>query len=168
MLQMIGLGKTQELAAYKKASAFVLDQSVLPKLFGPFAKRYAERPGGYTRIHKFGFRLGDNAPMAILELVDNPHDIKLEITARAVGWELLKARLLSGDVSTILQEGVGGAEDLIMEELSLDRRDVGQLNPATRWNLQKVLRYKSPTLIGDIARKAEDHVVRSLPITFSR
>jgi len=90
MLQMIGLGKTQELAAYKKASAFVLDQSVLPKLFGPFAKRYAERPGGYTRIHKFGFRLGDNAPMAILELVDNPHDIKLEITARAVGWELLK------------------------------------------------------------------------------
>jgi len=64
-----------------------------------------------------------------------------------------EARLLSGDVSTILQEGVGGAEDLIMEELSLDRRDVGQLNPATRWNLQKVLRYKSPTLIGDIAER---------------
>jgi len=155
---MITLGKKQGLAAYRKASGFVLDQTVLPKLFGLFADRYAVRPRGYTRIHKFGTRFGDNAPMAILELVDNPQDIKLEVTARAVGWELLKTRLHGGDVSEILKKGVYGAKELIVKELSLDEKEVGQLRPATRLNLQKVLRFRSPSMIGVIANKAEEHV----------
>jgi large subunit ribosomal protein L17 len=45
------------------------------------------RPGGYTRIHKFGHRQGDHAPHAILELVDGPRDLKFAMTARAVGRE---------------------------------------------------------------------------------
>jgi len=156
--KIIGLGKNQGLESYRKASGFVLDQSILPKLFGPLARRYAERPGGYTRIHKFGNRLGDNAPTAILELVDNPRDIRLEVTARAVGWELLKERLQKGDVSEILQKGVDGAEELIMNEITLEPTEVGLLRPATRWNLQKVLRFRGPSLIEDIARKAQDHI----------
>jgi hypothetical protein len=104
--------------------------------------------------------LGDNAPTAILELVDNPRDIRLEVTARAVGWELLKERLQKGDVSEILQKGVDGAEELIMNEITLEPTEVGLLRPATRWNLQKVLRFRGPSLIEDIARKAQDHIVR--------
>jgi len=156
--KIISLGKNQGLESYRKASGLVLDQSVLPKLFGPLAQRYAERPGGYTRIHKFGNRLGDNAPTAILELVDNPRDIKLEVTARAVGWELLKDRLQNGDVSEILQKGVDGAEELIMNEIALEPTEVGQLRPATRWNLQKVLKFRGPSSIEDIGRKAQDHI----------
>lgn len=62
----------------------------LPLLFGPYAERYSSRPGGYTRIHKFGHRKGDHAPHAILELCDNPRDIKFELTARAVGRQTVQ------------------------------------------------------------------------------
>jgi hypothetical protein len=133
-------------------------------LFGTFAKRYAKRPGGYTRIHKFGHRPGDNAPTAILELVDNPRDIKLEITARAVGWELLKEKLQTKDVSDLLQKGVKGAELLVADELALERKEVGRLRPATRWNLQKVARHRDPTLVKVIGKKAQDHIVCPLTV----
>jgi len=98
----------------------------------------------YTRIHKFGFRLGDNAPMAILELVDNPHDIKLEITARAVGWGTTEGKALSGDVSTILQEGVGGAEDLIMEELSFRSKGCWPAKPCNSLELAEGFEVQEP------------------------
>jgi len=45
---------------------------MVTKLFNELGPRYAARPGGYTRILKFGFRVGDNAPMALVELVDRP------------------------------------------------------------------------------------------------
>jgi len=54
------------------------------------AERYAERPGGYTRLHLHGNRQGDHAPRAILELVDNPRDLRLEMTARAIARETLR------------------------------------------------------------------------------
>jgi hypothetical protein len=123
------------------------------------------RPGGYTRIHKFGNRPGDNAPTAILELVDNPRDIRLEITARAVGWELLKHRLQTGDVSEILGKGVGGAQELIETELALKPQEAGLLRPATRWNLQKVLKYRHSDFIQAIGKKAQDHIVRPMSIS---
>ncbi|KAF8898654.1 ribosomal protein L17 [Infundibulicybe gibba] len=91
--KIITMGKKGDRAAQARASAFILKPSILPKLFGTFAERYAQRPGGYTRIHKFGNRKGDNAPQAILELVDNPRDLRWEITSRAIGWEMLKEKL---------------------------------------------------------------------------
>jgi len=48
------------------------DKDVVYKLFNELGPRYAKRPGGYLRILKFGFRLGDNAPMALVELMDRP------------------------------------------------------------------------------------------------
>lgn len=67
--KMITMAKVNNLANYRQALAFVRDESVAKKLFDTIAPRYAERNGGYTRIIKTGFRKGDAAPMAILELV---------------------------------------------------------------------------------------------------
>ena len=68
--KMITLGKAGTLAARRQALAYVYDKDVVTKLFDELAERYAERPGGYTRIIKLGPRLGDGAPQVILELID--------------------------------------------------------------------------------------------------
>ncbi|KAG8927298.1 hypothetical protein FRC02_008311 [Tulasnella sp. 418] len=94
--QMITLGKKGDLSAKRRAEAFLLNGTkTLPLLFGQYADRYREREGGYTRIHKFGHRQGDHAPHAILELVDNPRDIRFEMTARAVARETVQKWLSS-------------------------------------------------------------------------
>jgi large subunit ribosomal protein L17 len=72
--RMITLGKKGDLASRRKAAAFLRNEevdgkTVLKKLFEDVAPRYQERPGGYTRILKMGPRRGDNAEMAIIELV---------------------------------------------------------------------------------------------------
>ena len=69
---MITLAKTDTLHNKRLAFSRLRDRYSVVKLFDVLAPRYAERPGGYTRILKFGYRIGDNAPMAIIELVDRP------------------------------------------------------------------------------------------------
>ncbi|MEC7641178.1 MAG: 50S ribosomal protein L17 [Nitrospinota bacterium] len=66
----ITLGKKGTLHARRQAFKLVAEKGMIQKLFGPLAKRYAERNGGYTRIIKIGNRRGDCAPMAFIELVD--------------------------------------------------------------------------------------------------
>jgi large subunit ribosomal protein L17 len=74
--KLITLAKRGDLHARRQAAAFVRretidgEQDAIQKLFSDLAKRYAERPGGYTRILKLGPRRGDSAPMVYLELVD--------------------------------------------------------------------------------------------------
>lgn len=67
--KMITLGKQNTLHARRQAAAVLLDPGVVSRLFAELGPRYAERSGGYTRLVKLGPRLGDNAPMARLELV---------------------------------------------------------------------------------------------------
>ncbi|HHW39820.1 MAG TPA: 50S ribosomal protein L17 [Syntrophomonadaceae bacterium] len=67
--KMITLGKQGDLHARRQALAYLLDESVVKKLFDETAPRYKERAGGYTRILKTGYRRGDGAPMVLLELV---------------------------------------------------------------------------------------------------
>ena len=67
--RMITLGKDGKLSARHQALAFIYDERVTDKVFKELATRYAERPGGYTRITKLGPRLGDGAPIVQLELV---------------------------------------------------------------------------------------------------
>jgi large subunit ribosomal protein L17 len=67
--QMITLGKRGDLHARRQAVAFLRQKPVVKSLFDDVAPRYAERPGGYTRIVKLGPRLGDAAEMAYIELV---------------------------------------------------------------------------------------------------
>jgi len=68
--QMITLGKKGDLHARRQALAYIRSKSIVAKLFDQLSSQYAERQGGYTRIIRTGARLGDAAPMAILELVD--------------------------------------------------------------------------------------------------
>jgi len=70
--RMITLGKRGSLHARRQALEVVRDKDVTAKVFGELADRYRERPGGYTRIIKAGRRVGDSAPMSIIELVDRP------------------------------------------------------------------------------------------------
>jgi large subunit ribosomal protein L17 len=68
--EMITLGKRGDVSAHRQAVAFLRSKSVAHKLFAEVAPRFADRPGGYTRIVRIGPRAGDAAPMAYLELVD--------------------------------------------------------------------------------------------------
>jgi large subunit ribosomal protein L17 len=68
--QMITLGKRGDVHAHRQAVAFLRSKAITHKLFAEVAPRFADRPGGYTRVVKLGPRPGDAAPMAYLELVD--------------------------------------------------------------------------------------------------
>ena len=67
--KMITLGKKNTLASRRKAMAFITKEAVVAKTFNELAEKYADREGGYTRITKIGPRRGDNAEMAVIELV---------------------------------------------------------------------------------------------------
>jgi large subunit ribosomal protein L17 len=69
---LITMGKTPSLANKRLAFARLRDREIVLKLFAEIGPRYAARNGGYTRVLKMGFRQGDNAPMAFMELVDRP------------------------------------------------------------------------------------------------
>lgn len=68
--KLITLGKKKSLAARRQAISQIRSEELAAKLIGPLADRYNKRNGGYVRIIKAGFRYGDNAPLAIIELVD--------------------------------------------------------------------------------------------------
>jgi large subunit ribosomal protein L17 len=71
---MITLGKKPSLANRRLAFSRLRDRDMVVKLFDELGPRYAKRNGGYLRILKFGFRPGDNAPMAVVELLDRPEE----------------------------------------------------------------------------------------------
>ncbi len=74
--RLITLGKRGDLHARRQAMSVLRDRKITAKLFDALAGRYQERAGGYTRVLKAGFRYGDMAPMAIIELVDRDPDAK--------------------------------------------------------------------------------------------
>jgi large subunit ribosomal protein L17 len=74
---ILTLGKTPTLANRRLAFARLRDREMVTKLFDELGPRYATRNGGYLRVLKFGFRQGDNAPMALIELMDRPADAEV-------------------------------------------------------------------------------------------
>jgi large subunit ribosomal protein L17 len=82
---LITLGKEPTLANKRLAFNRLRDREMVVKLFDEIGPRYKARNGGYTRILKFGFRVGDNAPMALMELVDRPEKADTEGDAAAKG-----------------------------------------------------------------------------------
>lgn len=96
--RLITLGKRGDLHARRQALAYVRTKGVVAKLFSEISPRYAQRPGGYTRIVKVGNRRGDNAPVSILELVQDmyvPRAPKAE--KRTAATESVPADEKSGD-----------------------------------------------------------------------
>jgi large subunit ribosomal protein L17 len=74
--KMITLGKRGNLHARRQAVSVLKDKALVGKVFSDLAERYKERTGGYTRVLQAGYRYGDSAPMAIIELVDRNPDAK--------------------------------------------------------------------------------------------
>jgi|TARA_B110000438_G_C15292787_1_gene427608 large subunit ribosomal protein L17 len=74
--KIITLGKNGDLESRRRAVAILQDQKNTKKIFDIIAERYKERSGGYTRIIKLGNRFGDNAPTAVIELVDRDEEAK--------------------------------------------------------------------------------------------
>ncbi|MBN1474842.1 MAG: 50S ribosomal protein L17 [Syntrophaceae bacterium] len=100
--KMITLGKRGDLHARRQALAFVRDKDMVKKLFGELSERYRERNGGYTRIIKAGYRVGDNAPISILELIsDEKKKEKTETKGKTKKKEKSKD---SAEVKTVSKE----------------------------------------------------------------
>lgn len=76
---LINLGKTPTLAHHRLAFDRLRDREMVLKIFNVFGPRYANRNGGYLRILKCGFRVGDNAPMAYVELMDRPDETEVPV-----------------------------------------------------------------------------------------
>ncbi|GAD95321.1 mitochondrial 54S ribosomal protein YmL8 [Paecilomyces variotii No. 5] len=109
---------------------------LLPKLFGPLRERYANRPGGYTRVLRVEPKKDDQAPSAILELVDGPKDIRFAMTAKTVarqrsqGFETLN-ELTALNVKKVTQfrkDGVEALEDTIKQ---LERMELKEKKAAS-------------------------------------
>lgn len=158
--KLITLGKRRNERAYRLAQGFVLKPNVLPKLFITLRRRYANRPGGYTRIIKYGNRPGDNAPKAILELVDNPRDLKLEMTAKAVGWDLLTRNI--GEENDMKQVEVGSIAKMVQSVADNETKGI-HLREFTQRNLKKVFKCKSKeSVVAGITSRAGLHMARLL------
>jgi large subunit ribosomal protein L17 len=98
---LITLSKEPTLANRRLALSRLRDKDVVYKLFNELGPRYAKRPGGYLRILKFGFRLGDNAPMALVELMD-----RVGRATETAGEETSKAG--KGEKAAKTKEKAGG------------------------------------------------------------
>jgi len=83
---LITIAKQDSVANRRLAFSRIRDRDVVTKLFNELGPRYESRPGGYLRILKCGFRAGDNAPMAYVELVDRPVEAE-EVAVEAAGEE---------------------------------------------------------------------------------
>jgi large subunit ribosomal protein L17 len=114
--KIITLAKEDTLHKRRQAGAFVRDKEVLKKLFDELAKRFKERPGGYTRITKLGFRKGDNTPISIIELVEEEYNPNKKKKAKAAPKKTAKASI-KDDGAKVKSSKKESAEELgLIEE----------------------------------------------------
>ena len=90
--KMITLGKRGDLHARRQAVAFIRSNEVVKRVFSEYAQRYASREGGYTRVLKLEPRVGDNAPMALVELVDRPITESKDQSPKSKASKVAKAK----------------------------------------------------------------------------
>ncbi|MCO5602637.1 hypothetical protein L7F22_056771 [Adiantum nelumboides] len=143
------LNKVQQ---HIRARDYVFDrETTVPKL-AELAERYRERPGGYTRLHLHGARQGDNAPRALLELVDSSKgDLKMELVARTLARETFLRTKRLGE-ATVRQE----IETFGTRPLEHDQR----LRELTRLNVLKLVKFGGAEARAKLAQKAQEHYFR--------
>ncbi|KIM33166.1 hypothetical protein M408DRAFT_61200 [Serendipita vermifera MAFF 305830] len=153
--KLITLAKKGKDTHRSSAQSILISSILIPKLWNELAERYRNRPGGYTRIYKYGNRPGDNAPKAVLELVDGPRDTKFEMLARRVGWEVLgwKERGQHTNLYKGIEKGV--------ESIDVKGGNASYLSPDTREQISKVFRYRPRQDRASFGVKAAEHLVRS-------
>ncbi|MCJ1440079.1 MAG: hypothetical protein MMC23_000561 [Stictis urceolatum] len=154
--KLITLGKKNTNASRNSAERYFFKPTeLMPKLFGPLRERYLERPGGYTRVLRIEPHKDDQAPSAILELVDGPRDMRFAITAKAMlkerdsdtglrDYTLRNIRKVTRYRANGEQELEDMADRLARMEISEERRQKGilkrkvypdrrmQLNPGSK------------------------------------
>ncbi len=84
---LITLAKRGDLHARRVVASRLRDEAMVAKLFNTLGTRYSARPGGYTRVLKAGFRYGDNAPLAVIELVDRDRAAKGQDSGASAGGD---------------------------------------------------------------------------------
>ena len=104
---MITLGKISNATNKRKAFDKLRDREIVTKLFSELGPRYAERPGGYIRILKYGFRKGDNAPMALVELVDRPVQPEAREAMERLYWPLSDSSFPSNAITGLAAAAAG-------------------------------------------------------------
>ncbi|GAA5821948.1 hypothetical protein JCM11251_004791 [Rhodosporidiobolus azoricus] len=165
--QLIQWGKNGTKSDWERANAFLLNApKTLQPLFTTLASRYAARPGGYTRIQRAGFRVGDNAPLAVLELVDNKNDLRFENAARALGREVaVRAREMKseeegrgvwGKIRKVLESD--GPEGVVKQVEKLEAVDA-----MTRKNIVKALQYRAAPVPVDSHSLPSDAATETVP-----
>lgn len=113
---MVTFAKRGDLAARRRVMTVIRDKSVVHELFTDIAPQVADRQGGYTRVTKIGPRKGDNAPMAVIELVLEPLSPKQETVAEATAATKRAAKSAEAPVQDAPVEDAPVAEDAPVED----------------------------------------------------
>ncbi|GLI38674.1 50S ribosomal protein L17 [Geobacter hydrogenophilus] len=109
--KMITLGKRGDLHALRQAASYIRDKKVVTKLFSTIAPRYKERDGGYTRIIKLGIRPGDNAPLSVIELVEEQLNKKGKKAKPAKATIAAAAPVVEQAAASLAEEPAVAGED---------------------------------------------------------
>ncbi|KAF9353137.1 hypothetical protein BGX34_011782 [Mortierella sp. NVP85] len=153
--QMITFGKRGDLHAKVQAASFLREHEItLPKLFGPLAERYKHRKGGYTRIHKLGNRFGDNAPVAVIELIDGPGDLKNQMLFKALG-RLEKEK--AGSIKEIVEANLAKKGTIVAGLTSKSlARQVPKVLASNKWELSDLeAKVKELSIAGASSKEGE-------------
>ena len=102
-------------------------------------------------------------------MVDGPRDLRLEITSRAIGLELLRGALKADTTTSLMKTGVQVTEGILEKERNLQPNERGRLRSLTRWNLQKVLKFRQPPIMAELNQKVGRYIVSAkLHISYRR